>query len=123
MSGNFKRSDRVAEMLQRILSEVIQQEIKDPRFPAFVTVSAVKMSPDLSYAKVYFTVLQAEGVENAAHILNTASSYLRSIIAKKTKLRIVPQLHFVYDESIEYARRLNKIIEDANPNLKNDEEE
>jgi ribosome-binding factor A len=114
MTHEFKRSDRVAEMLQRLLSQIIQQEIKDPRLPTFVTISAVKMSPDLGHAKVYFTVLNSDE-KLTAQILNAASSYLRSAVARSTKLRIVPQLHFVYDESIEYGRRLSKLIDEANP--------
>lgn len=114
MSNDFKRTDRVAEMLQRKLSQIIQQEIKDPRLPHFVTISGVKVSGDLSHAKVYFTVLGDEN-KQAAVILNTAASYLRTALARTIKLRTVPQLHFVYDESIEYGRRLSKLIDDANP--------
>ncbi|KTD46730.1 ribosome-binding factor A [Legionella rubrilucens] len=114
MSNDFKRTDRVAEMLQRKLSQIIQQEIKDPRLPSFVTISGVKVSGDLSHAKVYFTVLGDEN-KQAAAILNTAASYLRTALARTIKLRTVPQLHFVYDESIEYGRRLSKLIDEANP--------
>lgn len=114
MSNEFKRSDRVAEMIQRKISQIIQQEIKDPRLPAFVTISAVKVTADLAHAKIYFTVLNGEP-DQTATILNSASSYLRTALARSAKLRIIPQLHFVYDESIEYARHLSKIIEKANP--------
>lgn len=114
MSNQFKRTDRVAEMLQRKLSLIIQQEIKDPRLPHFVTISGVKVSGDLSHAKVYFTVLN-ENVELTAQILNTASSYLRTALARSSKMRTVPQLHFVYDESIEYGKRLSKLIDEVNP--------
>ncbi|KTC72462.1 ribosome-binding factor A [Legionella birminghamensis] len=112
--SNFKRVDRVAEMLQRKLSQLIQQEVKDPRLPSFVTVSDVKVSPDLGHAKVYFTVLNHD-VQLTAEILNAAASYLRSALARSVKLRTVPQLHFVYDESIEYGRRLSKLIDEVNP--------
>lgn len=114
MSNDFKRSDRVAEMIQRKISQIIQQEIKDPRLPAFVTISAVKVTADLAHAKIYFTVLN-DDPEVVATILNAASGYLRKALARFVKLRIIPQLHFVYDESIEYARHLSKLIEDANP--------
>ncbi|WP_419419586.1 30S ribosome-binding factor RbfA [Legionella sp. D16C41] len=114
MSNNFKRTDRIAEMIQRKLSQIIQQEIKDPRMPAFVTISAVKVSADLGHAKVYFTVLNSD-VEQTAQILNTAASYLRTALARTINLRTVPQLHFVYDESLEYGRRLSKLIDDVNP--------
>ena len=113
MSSDFKRTDRIAEMIQRKLSQVIQQEIKDPRLPKLVTLSAVKVARDLSHAKVYFTAFNADQ-EVVASILNTAASYLRSVLAKSTTLRTVPQLHFIYDESIEYAKRLSRLIDDAN---------
>ena len=121
MSSDFKRSDRVAEMIQRKLSQIIQQEIKDPRMPAFVTISSVKVTSDLGHAKVYFTVFNSD-VEETATILNTAASFLRTALARTIKSRTVPQLHFIYDESIEYGRRLSKLIDDVNP-LENDDEQ
>ena len=113
MSNDFKRTDRVAEMMQRKLSQLIQQEVKDPRLPAFVTISSVKVSTDLSHAKVYFTVFN-DNIEQTAAILNSAASYLRTALARTVKLRTVPQLHFVYDESIEYGKRLSRLIDEVN---------
>ncbi|KTC87955.1 MULTISPECIES: 30S ribosome-binding factor RbfA [Legionella] len=121
MSNDFKRIDRVAEMMQRKLSQLIQQEIKDPRLPPFVTVSAVKVAADLGHAKVYFTVLNAD-VEKTTAILNSAASYLRTALARSVKLRTVPQLHFVYDESVEYGRRLSRLIDNLNPTDNEDEQ-
>jgi len=113
MSNDFKRSDRVAEMIQRKLSQIIQQEIKDPRKPAFITISAVKVAADLAHAKVYFTLLDGDITETTA-ILNASARFLRSALARTITLRTVPQLHFIYDESIEYGRRLSRLIDDAN---------
>ena len=121
MSNDFKRSDRVAEMLQRKLSQIIQQEIKDPRMPTFVTISLVKVTADLAHAKVYFTVFNND-VGETATILNSAASFLRTALARTAKLRIVPQLHFIYDESIEYGRKLSKLIDDANASESYDEQ-
>lgn len=120
MSNDFKRTDRVAEMMQRKLSQLIQKEIKDPRLPALVTISSVKVSADLSHAKVYFTVLN-DDIKLTTSILNAASSYLRTALARSVKLRTVPQLHFVYDESIEYGRRLSQMIDKANPSNESNE--
>lgn len=120
MSNTFKRSDRVAEMVQRKLSQIIRQEINDPRLPHFVTISSVKVTTDLAHAKVYFTVLNDEPGETTA-ILNTAASFLRTALARTIKLRTVPQLHFIYDESIEYGRQLSKLIDKVN-NVENDDE-
>ena len=114
MKRQFKRTDRVAELLQRELSKLIQLEIKDPRLPAFVTISGVTVSSDLSHAKIYFTILTGDKQETAA-VLNNAASYLRTLLAKTIKLYSMPQLAFVYDESIEYGIQLSKLIDEANP--------
>ncbi|WP_454781300.1 30S ribosome-binding factor RbfA [Legionella sp. WA2022007384] len=121
MGHNFKRTDRVAEMIQRKLAQIIPMEVKDPRLTGFVTISAVKVAADLGHAKVYFTVLN-DDKETAATILNAAASYLRSALARSITLRTVPQLHFVYDESIEYGQRLSRLIDEVNPPVSDDNE-
>ena len=80
MSQNFKRTDRVSEAILRNLAQIIQQEINDPRVPGLITLSAVKVSKDLSHAKIYFTVINAEP-EQASVVLNTAASSLSIDIA------------------------------------------
>ncbi|MFI4962834.1 MAG: 30S ribosome-binding factor RbfA [Legionellales bacterium] len=121
MGSNFKRTDRIAEMIQRKLSQIIPQEVKDPRLTGFVTLSAVKVAADLGHAKVYFTVLN-EDKATATTILNGAASYLRSALARSITLRTVPQLHFIYDESIEYGEHLSRLIDKVNtPKPENDE--
>ncbi len=120
MGASFKRTDRIAEMIQRKLAQIIPQEVKDPRLKGFVTISVVKVAADLGHAKIYFTVLDEDKVL-AATILNAAASYLRSALARTITLRTVPQLHFIYDESIEYARHLTKLIDEVNPADNGDE--
>lgn len=113
MSNQFKRTDRIAETMLRTLAQIIQQEVTNPNL-GLVTLSAAKVSRDLSHAKIYFTVLSDEP-QQAEVILNDAASFLRSILAKAMKLRTTPQLHFVYDESIEYGKRLSRLIDEVNP--------
>ncbi len=113
MSTNFKRTDRIAEMIQRMLAQIIQQEIKNPGLPNFITISAVKVARDLGHAKVYFTVFNSDPAETA-EILNSSAGYLRMMLAKIMTLRTVPQLHFIYDESIEYGRNLSRLIDKVN---------
>lgn len=121
-SSDFERSDRVAELVQRKLAEIIQMEVKDPRLPRFVTVSSVKVSRDMTFAKIYITVLgDKEDAQMSVEILNKAASYLRTVLARCIKLRVVPKLVFVFDESVEYGNRLSRLIDDVNP-PKNDEE-
>lgn len=113
MMNSFKRTDRIAEMIQRLLAQIIQQEIKDPRLPKLITISAVKVTKDLGHAKVYFTVFNDDPT-HAAAILNTAASYLRTALAKVMTMRTVPQLHFIYDDSIDYGQRLSRLIDKVN---------
>ncbi|MDP3562210.1 MAG: 30S ribosome-binding factor RbfA [Legionellaceae bacterium] len=111
--SDFKRTDRIAEMMQRKLAQLIQQEIKDPRLPGLITISAVQVTKDLSHSKVYFTVFNGNPAETES-ILNAASSYLRTALARTVTLRTVPQLHFIYDKSIEYGTRLSRLIDEVN---------
>lgn len=121
MTNNFKRTDRIAEMMQRILAQVIQQEMKNRDLPDFITISAVNVAKDLSHAKVYFTVFNGDPVETALK-LNGAAGFLRSLLAKSMTLRTVPQLHFIFDESIEYGKRLSRLIDDVNSTDNEDHE-
>ena len=121
MSNDFKRTDRIAEMIQRLLAQIIQQEIKNPGLPNFITISAVKVARDLGHAKVYFTVFNGDPAETTA-MLNTAAGYLRTMLSKTMTLRTVPQLHFIYDESIEYGKRLSRLIDEVNDTDKDNEQ-
>ncbi len=114
MSQERKRVFIIAEMIQRKLSKIIQQEIRDPRLPKLVTISGVDVSKDLSHAKVYFTVFQGD-IALITTILNNASRYLRTALARTSTSRTVPQLHFVFDSSIDYGRHLSHLIDKANP--------
>jgi ribosome-binding factor A len=122
MRNNFKRTDRIAELIQRKLAQIIPKEVKDPRLPGFITLSAVKVTADLAQAKVYFTVFN-EDKKLTATILNAAANYLRSALARSITLRTVPELHFVYDESIEYGQNLSRLIDKANPTPSDDTDE
>ena len=121
MANSFKRTDRIAEMIQRKLSQIIPQEIKDPRLKGFITLSAVKVAADLGHAKIYFTVFN-DDKEVTGQILNASASYLRSALARSISLRTVPQLHFIYDESIEYGERLSRLINSVNSTSSGEDE-
>lgn len=112
MSKEYSRSLRIGEQIQRELAVLIRQEVKDPRL-GMVTVSDVKMSPDLSHAKVYVTVLGGEqsGAGETIKVLNRAAAFLRHELGRRLILRIMPQLHFVYDESQEKGARLVSLID------------
>lgn len=122
MSQPSIRTERIAELIQRKLAEIIRLEIKDPRLPSLITISMVDVSKDLSHAKIYFTVFQGDPVETSV-ILNSAANYLRSALGRTLTTRIIPQLHFVYDESIAYGDRLSRLIDEANASSSTDNEE
>jgi ribosome-binding factor A len=119
MANNFKRTDRIAETLKRELALIIHQGWDEPHLKNFITLSAVNVSRDLRHAKVYFTVFNEDPVD-AELKLNTAAGYFRSLLAKNIALRIMPQLHFVYDQSVEYGQRLSRLIDEVNPDSDNE---
>ncbi|MDI4636517.1 MULTISPECIES: 30S ribosome-binding factor RbfA [Halomonadaceae] len=111
----FKRTDRVADQLQQELAVLIQREVKDPRL-GMITVSGVTVSRDLGYADVYVTLLgenDAERVKDNLKVLKRAAGFLRSQIARRIKLRHVPELRFHYDESVVRGQQLSSLIEEA----------
>jgi ribosome-binding factor A len=108
----YTRQDRVASLIIRELATIILQEHIDPLFSG-VTLTAVKVSPDLAYAKVFVTVLDEAKTEETVEALNKSSILLQHLLAKKMKLRVVTKLTFVYDTSIEYARKMTRLIDKA----------
>lgn len=105
------RGFRVADQIQRDLSELIARELKDPRV-GMVTISAVDLTPDYAHAKVYFTVLAGEP-EATAEGLNEAAGFLRNHLFKRLHIHTVPSLHFHFDRSAERAADLNALIAKA----------
>ncbi|GHE20952.1 30S ribosome-binding factor RbfA [Halomonas urumqiensis] len=111
----FKRTDRVADQLQKELAVLIQREVKDPRL-GMVTVSGVEVSRDLGYADVHVTLLgedTPERIKENLKVLKQAAGFLRGQIARRIKLRHVPELRFHYDESVVRGQRLSSLIEEA----------
>jgi len=107
----FSRADRVGAQMQRELA-LLLRDAKDPRL-AEVTVQEVRVTRDLAHAKVYFTVLDSTRAEAFTTILQRAAGFLRRELGRIMKVRTVPELHFVYDRSIEEGQRLSALIEEA----------
>ena len=113
MAREFPRSRRIAEQIQRELSDIIRVGLKDPRV-GMITITDVEMTLDNAHAKVFFTVLgQQPRIDEAAAGLQHAAGYLRSQLAQRIKIRVVPQLHFEYDASVERGIRLSQLIDAA----------
>ena len=95
------------------VSKILMLEIKDENIK-FVTVTDCDTSNDLSYAKIYVTVLEEDKKEETLKALNKASSFIRSELAKRIEIRNIPELKFYYDESISYGEKIDKIIDKIN---------
>lgn len=110
MAKEFSRSNRVAEQMRRELADLLQFEVKDPRV-GMVTVTEIEVTGDMEHAKVYYSA-QAGTPELQAAVEKTAG-FLRTQLAKRMLLRKVPQLHFVYDSSLDYGMKMGKLIDEA----------
>lgn len=123
MPKNSSRIGRISDQIQRDLAGLIRTELKDPRV-GFVTLTDVEVSQDYRHAKVFFTVLGDENVvEKAKEGLDSAAGFLRSGLAGGLRLRIVPELHFVYDVSVARGDHLSRLIDLANSPSETDSEE
>ena len=126
MAKEFSRSTKVAEQMQRELANLLMFEVKDPRV-TMVTITAVEVTGDMAHAKIFYSAPQAK--QNAANTQNIANhaktlqtiqngleksaGFLRTQVAKRMLLRTVPQLHFVYDESIDIGIKMAQLIDAA----------
>jgi ribosome-binding factor A len=108
------RPRKVAEVIQKELSDLLRRELRDPRV-GMVTITAVDVSPDLSHAKVFFTLLDKKEIEDTTKGLQRAAGYLRSQLARRIKLYTTPELRFEYDESVERGDHLSQLIDSVLP--------
>ena len=108
------RPRKVADLIQRELSGILQRELRDPRV-GMVTVTAVDVSPDFSHAKVFFTILEKEKQNETISALQRAAGFLRSQLAHRIKLFATPELRFIYDESVERGDHLSRLIDSVVP--------
>jgi ribosome-binding factor A len=109
--ANFARTDRIAQQMQREIAELVRLRINDPRV-RLVTITGVEVAGDYSHAKVFFTRMDGKH-EEARQGLDHASGFLRSQLAHSIKLRVMPQLHFVFDASVERGSHLSQLIDQA----------
>ncbi len=136
MAKEYSRSHRVAEQMQRELADLLMFEVKDPRI-GMVTITAVEVTGDMAHAKIFYSAPQAKSTQDksnqskpniANHAktlqsiqngLENSAGYLRTQVAKRMLLRTVPQLHFVYDESIDIGMKMAQLIDAARATDKN----
>ncbi len=114
MAGSARRS-RIQAELQRVLADLIAREVRDPRV-GNVTITAVEVAADMSYARVFFVPFAKDSPASAAAVqdgLSRAAGFLRGEVGRRLSLRHAPQLRFELDKSIEYGARLSELIDDA----------
>ncbi len=112
MANNIK-IERLNHAFQEEISMILMTEIKDEDIK-FVTITGVDTTSDLSYAKVYFTVLDDSKREITLDALNNAASFIRGKLSERVEVRHTPELKFIYDTSIDYGKHIEEIIEDIN---------
>ena len=113
MKKTFARSDRVAEQVRRDLAMLIQTELKDPRV-RMVSLTAVELTADYAHAKVFFTTLDSDHLDEVQQGLNRAAGFLRRALGKGLHIHTLPQLHFIHDLSVERGTNLALLIDQAN---------
>ncbi|MGC6231501.1 30S ribosome-binding factor RbfA [Hafnia paralvei] len=121
MAKEFSRTQRVSQEMQKEIAIILQREVKDPRI-GMVTVSGVEVSRDLAYAKVFVTFLNDSDpnvVRVGLKALHEASGFIRMLIGKAMRLRVVPELTFSYDNSLVEGMRMSNLVTSV---VKNDEE-
>lgn len=105
--------NRIESMLVKEISYVLANEVKDNDIK-FVTVTAVKVTNDLSFAKVYVMVLDMNKKDTTMKALNDAAGFIRSELFERVDIRHIPELTFVYDESIEYGKKIEDKLKEIN---------
>lgn len=106
------RAERLGQQIKRDLALLLQNEVADPRVK-WVTITAVEVSPDLEHAKVFYTLLDGSDPAAAAQGLRRAGGFLRSQLGPKLRLRLLPELHFEFDESVARGVHLSQLIDQA----------
>ena len=108
------RPQRLGDLIQRELAGLIRLELRDPRV-GMLTITSVDVSPDMSHAKVFFTLLEKDKLEDTLHGLKRSAGFLRSQLARRITMYTTPELRFEYDESVERGDRISRLIDSTKP--------
>ncbi|PKG84577.1 30S ribosome-binding factor RbfA [Colwellia sp. 75C3] len=120
MAREYARTDRVGQQIQKEIATILMREIKDPRL-SMTTVSAVEVTRDLAYAKIFVTFFNdnADEIKASLEVLAEAEGYIRSLLGKRLRARIMPHLRFVYDSSMSEGVRMSALVDQAVASDKN----
>ena len=118
MPKNNLRLERINEELKKEISHIINYELTNSNITGLISVTRAKITPDLKYAQIYVSILNAKNRNETMEALKRASGFIRMEIAKRINLRITPELIFVLDDSMEYGARIDSILKDIMKDLK-----
>ena len=118
---NQNRMSRVDEELKKEISNIITYDLKDPNITGLISVTKVKVSGDLKYAKVYVSMLNAKDNKQVLAALKKSAGFVRTEIAKRINLRTTPEIIFIFDDSIEYGSRIDTILKEVIKDIKPEE--
>ena len=120
--GGGNRLNRINEELKREISNIINYEVTNSNVTGMVSVTSVKISPDLRYAKVFLSILNSRNTKQTLAALKSSSGFIRSRIAAKINLRVTPELVFELDESMQYGEKIDTILKDIMKDIKPNDE-
>ena len=109
---NNNRLGRIDEEFKKEISSIISYDLKEPKVTGLVSVTRVKVTPDLKFAKVWVSILNAKNTDETLEGLKKSAGFIRSELAKRINLRYTPELAFVIDDSLEYGAKIDSILKD-----------
>lgn len=115
MPKNENRLNRINEELKKELSQIISYELKNPDATGMISVTRVKITPDLKYAKVYVSIFNSKNIKETMEGLKKSSGFIRTELAKRINLRNTPELIFEIDDSMEYGAKIDSILKEILP--------
>ena len=117
------RAERIEQLIKTEMTEILQYELNDPRFPEIFSVTDVKVSPDLSSAKIYFTQMpdDTDSIDATYETLDRAKGFLRSELGNRIQLKHVPDIAFFYDEMQKKSARIEELLEQSKPRETDDQ--
>ena len=106
----FARADRVGGLIQKALSDILHKQVKDPRLE-MITITGVKMTPDLRLARIYFSTPDGKNrLESAEQGFRSALGYLKRALSQRLALRYMPDIQFIYDKTLDYGEKIDKLL-------------
>ena len=120
--GGGNRLNRINEELKREISNIINYEMSNSNVTGMISVTSVKITPDLRYARVFVSMINSKSVKNTLAALKSSSGFIRSRIAEKINLRVTPELVFELDDSMQYGEKIDTILKDIMKDIKPNDE-